>query len=78
MNDDVFDQLYPEFRALVDMKLGEGVSPMAIFGVMLGVIAQEYKKYSSMEEFKEFLIAMAETEWPDPNKKKKVTLRLVQ
>lgn len=78
MNDDVFEQVYPEFRALVDLKIAEGASPMAVFGVMLGIIAQEYKKHASLEEFREFLLAIAEAEWPDPSKKRKPNLTIVQ
>lgn len=73
MSKDPFDEWYPQFRLLYEQAIGTGVSPMAIFGIMLGIIAQEFKTHASRDEFIDFLAEMSAVTWPkdtDPLKKK--------
>lgn len=81
MRDIYVDRAYPEFRALYESIINEGGEPMPLFGVMLGIIAQEFRSYSTKHEFEEFLHYMADASWPPTDtvpEKKKPTLTIVQ
>jgi hypothetical protein len=61
---DNFEELYPRIRALYDeLVYKESNSPMQVFGVFLGIIAQEFKENASKEEFDAFLSKMMAVEW---------------
>lgn len=66
MNDniEVLETLYPEIRAQFDKYVYEqGISPMAVFGIYLGIMAQEFKEHASKDEFDVFLTKMMEVTW---------------
>lgn len=59
-----FEELYPRVRNLYDeMVYKEGNSPMQVFGVFLGIMAQEFKEHATKEDFDAFLTKMMEIEW---------------
>jgi hypothetical protein len=61
-----FNELYTRIRKEYDsMVYKEGTSPMSVFGVYLGIIAQEFKENSSKEEFERFLNQMMQVEWTE-------------
>jgi hypothetical protein len=61
---DNFEELYPRIRSLYDeLVYKENNSPMQVFGVFLGIIAQEFKENASKEEFDAFLSKMMAVEW---------------
>lgn len=64
MEKDPFNEWYPQVRSLYEEAVGHGVSPMAMFGMMLGVIAQEFKQHASRDEFIDFLAEMSAVSWP--------------
>lgn len=76
---DVFEHLYPKFKTLFDLSIQEGYTAMEVFGIMLGIIAQQYRNYSTKEEFENFLLTVASQGWPepDPPKKQKPNLKIV-
>jgi hypothetical protein len=62
--DDNFEKIYPLLRSMYeDLVYKDKVPPMQVFGVFLGIIAQEFKEHSTEEKFKEFLDVMKEQEW---------------
>jgi hypothetical protein len=64
---DNFEELYPRIRAMYDeLVYKENISPMQVFGVFLGIIAQEFKENASKEEFDNFLTKMMAVEWVNP------------
>lgn len=76
--DAAFLELYPKFKALYDESLNLGFKPMDCFGIMLGIIAQQYQLYSTKEEFIKFLKEIEKQEWPGENPPpKKPNLKLV-
>lgn len=81
MANDPFDEWYPQFRSLYEDAVGTGVSPMAIFGIMIGIVAQEFKAHSTRDEFIHFLAELSSVSWPkdtSPNgNKKKPKLKIV-
>lgn len=80
MAKDPFDEWYPKFRSLYEEAVGTGVSPMATFGIMIGIVAQEFKAYASRDEFIDFLAEMSAVSWPKdtpPESKKKPKLKIV-
>ncbi len=77
-DDEVFKALYPGFKALYDESVQLGYKPIEIFGIMLGIIAQQYQMYSSKEEFQDFLTVIQNQPWPGERKQKgKPDLKLV-
>ncbi len=53
-----------------------GRSPMESFGIILGMVANQFKKHGwTRQEFIDFLSCLQETDWPDdPPKKPNLTL----
>jgi hypothetical protein len=82
MKDIYVDRAYPEFRALYELLIAEGGEPMPLFGVMLGIMAQEFRSHTSKQEFENFLHYMADASWPPiadaPTTKGKPKLTVVQ
>lgn len=77
-DEDTFQALYPKFKALYDESIQLGYKPMEVFGIMLGIIAQQYKMYSTKQEFIDFLTKIQQQAWPDEDPpKKKPNLRIV-
>jgi len=83
MNDDNFfdgddldlkDYMIAE-KAFIDL-IANGRSPMEAFGIILGMVANQFKKHGwTRQEFIDFLSCLQETDWPDdPPKKPKLTL----
>lgn len=83
MNDDIFSD--DDVELLVNYQIAEeafkklidrGRTPMEAFGVILGMVANEFKRHGwTREDFVEFLSTLQETDWPDdPPKKPKLTL----
>lgn len=63
--DDNFEEMYVRVRSLYnEFTAREDISPMQVFGVFLGVIAQEFRDHSTQENFKEFLDTMKNQDWP--------------
>jgi hemerythrin superfamily protein len=61
-----FEVIYQRVRSLYDEVISEGdVTPMEVFGVFLGVIAQEFRTNSTQEKFQEFLEVMRDHPWPE-------------
>lgn len=78
-DEEVFQELYPKFKFLYDESIKSGFKPMEVFGIMLGIIAQQYQMYATKEEFVDFLTRIQQQAWPDENPpKKKPNLRIVQ
>jgi hypothetical protein len=66
--DDKFFEIYGKVRSLYEELIQEeDTTPMQVFGVFLGVIAQEFRDNSTQEKFKEFLEIMQNHEWPKEN-----------
>lgn len=66
MDEQKFNELYTRIRKDYDeMVYKDGTSPMSVFGVYLGIIAQEFKDNSSKEEFERFLKEMMKVDWPE-------------
>lgn len=64
MDDHKFTELYTRIRKEYDeIVYKDGTSPMSVFGVYLGIIAQEFKDHSSKQEFEEFLTKMMKVDW---------------
>lgn len=62
--EDNFEELYAKIRKQYDeMVYKDNVSPMSVFGIYLGIIAQEFRDNSSKEEFENFLSKMIKIEW---------------
>lgn len=77
-DEDTFQALYPAFKELYDKAIENGFKPMQVFGIMLGIIAQQYQLYSTKKEFVDFLSTIQEQEWPDETPpRKKPNLKLV-
>ncbi len=77
-DDKVFEALYPGFKALYDESIQLGYKPVEVFGIMLGIIAQQYQMYSNKEEFKDFLTLIQNQPWPSERKEKgKPNLKIV-
>lgn len=77
-DEDTFEELYPPFKALYDEAIQKGFKPMEVFGIMLGIIAQQYQLYSNKQEFIDFLTQIQQQAWPDEDPpKKKPNLRIV-
>jgi len=73
-----FQALYPSFKALYDESIQLGYKPLEVFGIMLGIIAQQYQLYSNKDEFVDFLTHIQAQAWPDDEPpKKKPDLKLV-
>jgi chorismate mutase len=69
MEEDKFEEIYQRVRSLYDeIVFKEQVNPMQVFGVFLGIIAQEFKDHATKAEFDEFLKKMMDVEWVDPGK----------
>lgn len=69
MEEDKFEEVYQRVRSLYDeIVFKEQVNPMQVFGVFLGIIAQEFKDHATKAEFDEFLTKMMDVEWVDPGK----------
>lgn len=66
-NDEVeFEKLYTTIRGQFDeLAYKEGINPMHIFGVYLGIMAQEFKEHASKEDFDKFLTQMLDVEWTE-------------
>jgi hypothetical protein len=63
---DNFEKIYPVIRSTYeDLVYKENISPMQIFGVFLGIIAQEFRQHSSKEKFDEFLETMKNHKWDE-------------
>lgn len=84
MNDDDFfdgdmdlkDYVIAEtaFHKLIE----NGRSPMEAFGIILGMVANQFKKYGwSRQDFVDFLSCLQDTDWPD-DPPKKPTLTIVK
>ena len=62
--EDNFPEMYEQVRRIYDeLVYKDGNSPMKVFGVFLGIIAQEFKENSTKEEFDRFLTEMMKIEW---------------
>lgn len=62
--EDNFPEMYERVRRVYDeLVYKEGNSPMKVFGVMLGIVAQEFKENSTKEEFDRFLTEMMNVDW---------------
>jgi thiamine phosphate synthase YjbQ (UPF0047 family) len=62
--EDNFEELYPRIREFYDkIVYEEGNNPMHVFGVFLGIIAQEFKENSTKEDFDVFMKKILEIEW---------------
>lgn len=62
---DNFDEIYFIVRSVYEELIQkENITPMQVFGVFLGIIAQEFRDNSTQEKFKEFLDTMKNHDWP--------------
>jgi hypothetical protein len=62
--DELMEQLYPEIRAQFDKFVyTDGIHPMSVFGVYLGIMGQEFQEHASKEDFDNFLKKMMEVKW---------------
>lgn len=68
-----FDLCYNQIRDVYEGLLKEGASPTEIFGVMLGVIAQEFKAADYNEGFND-LLKMAMSQVQEENSSKGHTI----
>jgi hypothetical protein len=82
MNDDNFNGKDVDLKdytiaekAFKDL-IKNGRSPMEAFGIILGMVANQFKRHGwSRQDFIDFLACLQETDWPDDLKKKpKLTL----
>lgn len=61
-----FEKLYTIIRGQFDeLAFTEGINPMHIFGVYLGIMAQEFKEHATKEDFDKFLTHMLDVEWTE-------------
>lgn len=64
--DKEFDDLHAKIRNMYDeLVYKDGNNPMQVFGVFLGIMAQEFKEFSNKENFDAFLTKMMEIEWTE-------------
>lgn len=63
--DEIFEEVYPEIRMQYDDLVEKGISPMAIFGIYLGIIGQEFKAHGTKEDFDAFLQHMMDIQWSE-------------
>ena len=62
--EDNFDELYPRIRAFYDkIVYEESNNPMHVFGIFLGIIAQEFKENATKEDFDKFMEQILKIEW---------------
>ena len=57
---DTFDTYYPQFRKLYEDAVLDGHNPLEIFGIMLGIIAQEFIASGDLEGFEDLLTMVME------------------
>ena len=59
-----FDELHEKIRTLYDeLVYKDSNNPMQVFGVFLGIMAQEFQEFSTKENFDAFLTKMMEIPW---------------
>ena len=86
MNDDTFDKEEAEsFKRYLIAEtafkklLKEGLTPMESFGVILGMVANQFKIYGwTRQDFIDFIETMRDTDWPDDPPKKRDHLKLIK
>ena len=86
MNDDTFDKEEAEsFKRYLIAEtafkklLKEGLTPMEAFGVILGMVANQFKIYGwTRQDFIDFLATLQDTDWPDDPPKKRDHLKLIK
>ena len=62
--EDNFDELYPRIREFYDkIVYEESNNPMHVFGIFLGIIAQEFKENATKEDFDKFMEQILKIEW---------------
>ena len=76
--DYLIEEVYPILMGVMNESIKKGHTPMEVFGLLLGFIANEFRRYGySQEEWVEFLVMMSECKWPE-TKPTRPTLTLVK
>lgn len=58
--ENAYKQAYALYRELIETNQA---TPMQVFGVFMGIIAQEFNEHSTKEEFDRYLKGMMEVDW---------------
>lgn len=61
--DEIFEEIYPEIRMQYDDMVEKGINPLAIFGIYLGIMGQEFQAHATKEDFDAFLKHMMDIQW---------------
>lgn len=77
--DYLIEEIYPVLMNVMNEAILNGHTPMEVFGLLLGFIANEFRRYGyHHDDWASFLETMSVVEWPVVTKPSKPNLTLVK